>query len=198
MSILPVLLTLMVGVQAASATALTFKVLAASKQCFHEDIEANKKATVQFVVVAGGASGVVMTLKGPKDETLYEGSKNRFDMVTILATVNGTYTACVSNELPILEHKLVYMNFEVREKKSPPRLGESDNTMRDIESSLERVRRELNAIVDYQTHHRLRETHGRKLAEHLNLHVFIASVVETFLLLIIFCGRCIFVKMLFD
>ncbi|XP_077553667.1 transmembrane emp24 domain-containing protein 7-like [Haemaphysalis longicornis] len=197
MSILPVLLALTVGVQAASAAALTFKVPAASTECFHEDIEANKKATVQFGVAAGEASGVVMTLKGPKDETLYQGSNNRFDMVTILANVTGTYTACVSNEFSILEHKLVYMNFEVREK-SPPRLGESDNTMRDIELSLEKVRRELNAIVDYQTHHRLRETHGRKLAEHLNQHVFVASIVETMIILIIFCGRCISVKMLFN
>ncbi|KAH9369911.1 hypothetical protein HPB48_013916 [Haemaphysalis longicornis] len=47
-----VVLTLAVGVQAAVATALTFKVPAASKQCFHEDIEVNKKASVHF----GGCS----------------------------------------------------------------------------------------------------------------------------------------------
>ncbi|KAH9369916.1 hypothetical protein HPB48_000489 [Haemaphysalis longicornis] len=198
MSILLVVFTLALGVQAASAAALTFKVPAASKQCFHEDIEANKNATVQFVVVAGGASDVVMTLKGPNDETIYRGWKNHFDTATILANVTGTYTACFSNEFSILEPKLVFMNFQVREKKSPPRLGESDNTMRGIESSLEKVRGELDAIVDHQTHHRLREAHGRKLAEHLNQHVLVASIVETLIVLIIFYASCIAVKMLFN
>lgn len=37
-----------------------------------------------------------------------------------------------------------------------------------LESSAQQIHENLNSVIDYQTHHRLREAQGRKRAEDLN------------------------------
>lgn len=58
-----------------------------------------------------------------------------------------------------------------------------------MESSAEEVHKHLNSILDYQTHHRLREAQGRKRAEDLNTRVLLWSIMETLTILIISVGQ---------
>ncbi|KAH9369918.1 hypothetical protein HPB48_000491 [Haemaphysalis longicornis] len=189
-------LTLATALQSAFATELTFKVPSSSKECFHEDIVANEQTTVKFVVVSGGHSDVTMTLKGPNDETIYQGFKKQFDMVTLIPNVTGTYTACFSNEFSLFFNKRVYMSFQVGEK-SPQRPGEKYAAMHDVESSLEKMREKLDAIIDYQTQHRLQEAHGRRIALRLNQFVPFSSCVQTVEILTFFWTRSHAIKRLF-
>ena len=48
-----------------------------------------------------------------------------------------------------------------------------------MESSAQEIHENLNAVIDYQTHHRLRETQGRHRAEELNERIMIWSVFVT-------------------
>ncbi|KAH9369910.1 hypothetical protein HPB48_013915 [Haemaphysalis longicornis] len=111
-----------------------------------------------------------MTLKGSNDETLYQASKKQFGMVTLTPIATGTYTACFSNEFSVVSGKRVYMSFQVGEKPPQPH-DEKDAATHGVESSLVKLRDTLDAIVDQQTLHRLREVQGRKVAELLNAHV---------------------------
>lgn len=58
-----------------------------------------------------------------------------------------------------------------------------------MESSAEEVHKHLNSILDYQTHHRLREAQARKRAEDLNIRVLLWSIMETLTILIISVGQ---------
>lgn len=48
-----------------------------------------------------------------------------------------------------------------------------------MESSSKEIHENLNSILDYQTHHRLREAQGRKFAEDLNERALYWSIFET-------------------
>ena len=48
-----------------------------------------------------------------------------------------------------------------------------------MESSSHALHENLNKVIDYQTHHRLRESQGRKRSEDLNERVFLWAVGET-------------------
>ena len=48
-----------------------------------------------------------------------------------------------------------------------------------MESASQEIHEGLNAVIDYQTHHRLRETQGRHRAEELNERIMIWSVFVT-------------------
>lgn len=48
-----------------------------------------------------------------------------------------------------------------------------------MESSAQEIHENLNAVIDYQTHHRLRETQGRHRAEELNERIMVWSVFVT-------------------
>lgn len=67
-----------------------------------------------------------------------------------------------------------------------------------MESSAQQIHENLNSIIDYQTHHRLREAQGRKRAEDLNERVFYWSVFETMAILIITVGQVLVLKNFFS
>lgn len=59
------------------------------------------------------------------------------------------------------------------------------------------VHKNLNSILDYQTHHRLREAQGRKRAEDLNSRVLLWSIVETITILTISVGEVCILRTFF-
>jgi protein ERP2 len=66
-----------------------------------------------------------------------------------------------------------------------------------MESSAQEIHKSLNSIIDYQTHHRLREAQGRKRAEDLNERVMWWSILETLAVLIITVGQVFVLKNFF-
>lgn len=54
-----------------------------------------------------------------------------------------------------------------------------------MESSAQEIHQSLKAVGDYQTHHRLRETQGRKFAEDLNERTLYWSLFETAAMILI-------------
>lgn len=67
-----------------------------------------------------------------------------------------------------------------------------------MESSSHTLHENLNKVVDYQTHHRLRESQGRKRAEDLNERVFLWSVGEAIAIIVIGIGQVVILKNLFS
>jgi protein ERP2 len=66
-----------------------------------------------------------------------------------------------------------------------------------MESSAQEIHKSLSSIIDYQTHHRLREAQGRKRAEDLNERVMWWSILETLAVLIITVGQVFVLKNFF-
>lgn len=53
-------------------------------------------------------------------------------------------------------------------------------------------------MMDYQRHNRVKETHGRKRAEHLNYMVLLWSSVVTISILLVSVVQVLILKKLFD
>lgn len=66
-----------------------------------------------------------------------------------------------------------------------------------MESSSQKIHEDLNSVIDFQTHHRLREAQGRKRAEELNERVLMWAFGETFGILIITIGQVMILKNFF-
>lgn len=66
-----------------------------------------------------------------------------------------------------------------------------------MESSSQKIHEDLNSVIDYQTHHRLREAQSRKRAEDLNERVLFWAVGETLGILVIAVGQVMVLKNFF-
>lgn len=66
-----------------------------------------------------------------------------------------------------------------------------------METSSQEVHKSLIGVIDYQTHHRLREAQGRKRAEDLNERVLWWSIMETVFILITSLGQVYILKNFF-
>ncbi|KAF7385873.1 hypothetical protein HZH66_011715 [Vespula vulgaris] len=150
---------------------LSFELSDNAKECFYQEIEKNVSSTLEFQVVTGGQYDVDVTLEAPNKEIIYKQVKTQFDSHPFVPTMSGVYKVCFSNEFSTFSHKLVYMDFQVGNELPLPGLGEHVTVMTQMESSAQVVHENLNNILDYQTHHRLREAQGRKRAEDLNERV---------------------------
>lgn len=181
------------------AIELTFELPDNARQCFHEEISKATKCTVEFQVVTGGHYDVDMTLEGPNSQILYNGVKKQYDSFTWTTDQPGVYTVCFSNEFSTFSHKLVYMDFQVGDDDDDlPGINKQVTAMTQMETSSATIHENLNTVLDYQTHHRLREAQGRKRAEDLNERVFYWSVGETVVILFIGIGQVFVLKSLFS
>jgi len=187
-----------VVVGSTDAVELTFELPDNAKECFFEVIEKGTEATLEFQVVTGGHYDVDVTLTGPRKNVMYKEVKKQYDSHTFTADMTGEYKACFSNEFSTFSHKLVYIDFQVGEEDPLPGVGEHLTAMTQMESSSQEVHENLNAIIDYQTHHRLRETAGRKSAEGLNERVMIWSAFVTIAILFVGFGQVFVLKSFFS
>lgn len=176
---------------------LTFELADNAKECFYEEIKANQTATLEFQVVTGGQYDVDVSLANPKGEILYQQVKAQFDSHLFTATVSGTYVACFSNEFSTFSHKLVYMDFQIGEDAPLFNLEEHATALTQLETATQEIHKSLNSILDYQTHHRLREAQGRKRAEDINERVLWWSIVETFGILVISIAQVLVLRNFF-
>jgi protein ERP2 len=176
---------------------LTFELPDNAKECFYQDIKKNVSSTLEFQVVTGGQYDVDVTLEAPNKEIIYRQTKAQFDSYNFVPKMTGIYVACFSNEFSTFSHKLVYMDFQVGDEQPLPGLGEHVTVMTQMESSTQEIHKSLNSIIDYQTHHRLREAQGRKRAEDLNERVMWWSILETLAVLIITVGQVLVLKNFF-
>ncbi|XP_058788901.1 transmembrane emp24 domain-containing protein 7 [Phymastichus coffea] len=181
----------------AGGVELTFELPDNAKECFYQPIEKNVTSTLEFQVVTGGQYDVDVTLESPTNEIIYKQIKTQFDSHTFTPTVSGVYKACFSNEFSTFSHKLVYMDFQVGDELPLPGLGEHVTVMTQMESSAQEIHKNLNSILDYQTHHRLREAQGRKRAEDLNERVLWWSILETLAIVITSFGQVLILKNFF-
>lgn len=147
--------------------------------------------------MTGGHYDVDVILTGPRKNVMYKEVKKQYDSHTFTADMTGEYKACFSNEFSTFSHKLVYIDFQVGEEDPLPGVGEHLTAMTQMESSSQEVHENLNAIIDYQTHHRLRETAGRKSAEGLNERVMIWSAFVTIAILFVGFGQVFVLKSFF-
>ena len=80
----------------------------------------------------------------------------------------------------------MYLDFQAGEE--PPILatmGKEHTALTQIETSASNIHEALKVVIDYQTHHRLREMTGREEAEYLNERVQYWSIGQTVLIVLI-------------
>lgn len=89
------------------------------------------------------------------------------------------------------------MDFQVGDEKPLPGIDEHATVLTQLEASSQEIHKSLNSVLDYQTHHRLREAKGRKRAEDLNERVLWWSVIETSAILCIGIGQILVLRNFF-
>jgi len=197
LSSIHLLLSLILYVGKSAAVELTFELPDSAKECFHEIIEKDVESTLEFQVVTGGHYDVDVVLTDPTRKVLYKQVKKQYDSYTFKAEKTGEYVACFSNEFSTFSHKLVYIDFQVGDEDPLPGLGGVAGPLTQMESSAQEIHENLNAVIDYQTHHRLRETQGRHRAEELNERIMIWSVFVTVAIFSVGFGQVYVLKSFF-
>jgi len=190
-------LTVLLHLGGVNSVELTFELPDSAKECFHEIIEKDTESTLEFQVVTGGHYDVDVILTDPMRKVLYKQVKKQYDSFTWTAEKTGEFVACFSNEFSTFSHKLVYIDFQVGDEDPLPGLEAATGPLTQMESSAQEIHENLNAVIDYQTHHRLRETQGRHRAEELNERIMIWSVFVTVAIFSVGFGQVFVLKSFF-
>ena len=63
-----------------------------------------------------------------------------------------------------------------------------------MEAAAVTIHEALKVVIDYQTHHRLRESQGRAFAEHINEGVQFWSIGQSIVVLLVGVGQVVVLK----
>ncbi|XP_074661094.1 transmembrane emp24 domain-containing protein 3-like [Tubulanus polymorphus] len=193
-----VTVSLLVLVSVVYAGELTFELPDNAKQCFHEDLDAGVKATIEFQVITGGNYDVDMELFSPSGQILYRDQKKQYDSFTWTTAEKGTFKFCFSNEFSTFTHKTVYFDFQHgSEKPLLPDMAQHATAMTQMESSSVAIHEAMKVVIDYQTHHRLREATGRVFAEDLHDRIQWWSIGESVIVLLVGIGQVLVLRSFF-
>jgi len=170
----------------ASLVELTFELSDNAKECFHEEILDDTKCTLEFQVVTGGHYDVDVMMKDPSGNVIYDEKKKQYDSHTFTAKAKGEYMFCFSNEFSSFSHKTVYFDFQSGEEAPLTEgIGSHHKALTQIETAAVQIHESMKVIIDYQTHHRLREATSRDMAEYLNERVQYWSLGQAVVILVI-------------
>merc|ERR1719219_1371372 len=107
-------------------------------------------------------------MRAPDGEILYDEKKKQYDSHQFTAKKAGEYEFCFDNAFSSFSHKVVYFDFQVGDEPPMiPALGNHHGALTRMESSSVSIHEALKVVLDYQTHHRLREATSRANAEYL-------------------------------
>jgi len=177
---------LVLFVAACKAVELTFELEDNARQCFYENIKKGTKCTLEFQVITGGHYDVDLVLEDPKGTILYNEQKKQYDSHHFTTELDGDYKFCFSNEFSTFSHKTVYFDFQVGDEAPLNKdVGAHHTALTQLETSAVTVHESLKVVIDYQTHHKLRETTGRDMAEYLNERVFYWSLGQAVTIVVI-------------
>ncbi|CAF0748194.1 unnamed protein product, partial [Didymodactylos carnosus] len=141
---------------------------------------------MQKNVITGGNYDVDLVLRSPSGKVLYQDQKKQYDNVEKTAEEDGAYEFCFSNEFSTFTHKVIYIDWRVdgdpehEIAAASPHVAEGALTM--IETKVQGIHESLKSVIDYQTHHRLREATGRVRAEDLKERVQMWSMGQFILI----------------
>jgi len=180
---------------------LTFELPDNENMCFHEHVDKGEQATFEFQVITGGNYDVDLEIKAPNNQVLYKDIKKQYDSFTWTADYKGVHSFCFSNEFSTFTHKIVYFDLQVGDERpvvdEMGNLEDHQTAMTLMETSSVNVFESLKAVLDFQTHHRLREAQGRGFAEDLNERVFMWSIGESVIVILIGIGQILVLRSFF-
>ena len=180
------------------AIELTIELPDRREQCFSEQISQNTECALEFQVIAGGKYDIDVYLFDPDSTELYSEKRKEYGLFTFTTQSTGEYTFCFSNEFSTVTHKLVYFEFTAGEQPiDPAGTGEKHTALTHMETKAVSIHNALNMIVDYQTHHRIRESHGRRMAERVNERVLWWSLLETGIIVLISVSQILVLRWFF-
>jgi protein ERP2 len=176
----------------------TFELPDNEKMCFHEVLKKDVKCVLEFQVITGGNYDVDLEIMAPGKEILYKEMKKQYDNFKWTTKVEGEFSFCFSNEFSTFTHKLVYFDFQAGDD-DPVRkaVGEHASVLTQMETSSAVIHDSMKTVIDYQTHHRLREAQGEVFAWALNSWVLRWSVGQTMMILAVGIGQVLVLRSFF-
>eukprot|EP00128_Syssomonas_multiformis_P009945 Colp12_sorted_trinity150504_noHs@29162 len=182
----------------ASGLELTFEMEPSATQCFKEHAKEGTSVTLEYQVVLGGKLDIDVTVTSPTGSVLLKDQRKNYDSYTWKAETTGDFEFCFSNEFSTFTHKTVYFDLQVGEHEPlSPQMEEQDTALTLIETSTVTIHERLEKIIDFQTHHRMREAVGRERAEDLNERVQFWSLGQTIIIVGVSFGQVYMVRQLF-
>ncbi|XP_071788738.1 transmembrane emp24 domain-containing protein 7-like [Asterias amurensis] len=180
------------------ATELTFELPDNAKQCFYEEVDKGVKCTLEFQVVTGGKYDVDVTLSDVDEKQfLYKERRKQYDTFNFTPKEKKVFKFCFSNEFSTFAHKVVYFDFVVGDEDALRGIGDHATALTQLETACVSIRDSLKEVIDYQTHHRLREFSGRSRADHLNQRIQWWSAGVFIVILIVGTGQVIVLRSFF-
>lgn len=196
------LLSIVYLFERAAGVELTFELPDKEEHCFYEEVKEGVQFMLEFQVVEGGKTDVDCKIQDPKQRVLYEVKRKSYDTYQTVTKVGGEYKICFSNQFSTFTHKVVYFDLQVGEDNPSDQLfpdqEPKSTAFKQTEQSTVNIYERLRSIIDYQTHHRLKEVGERHFAEGLRDRVQLWSALQFVIMMTVSVVQVLIVRSFFN
>jgi len=175
---------------------MMFKVEPKTEDCFYENYPANTKVDVEWAVLDGGLLDIEIRIYQGEtkiySKLFFQGrEEGKFAMTT---STEGPIGICFNNEMSRFTVKTC--TFSITDSIAPEQVKTSDLSV--FEQAIQRVERGFDVIEQEQRYYRVREHSHRNTAESTNSRVYIWSLIESVILLLMSLCQIWYLRRMFD
>ncbi|KAI9473990.1 MAG: emp24/gp25L/p24 family/GOLD-domain-containing protein [Benjaminiella poitrasii] len=197
------LVAFLVGPKATNATALTYELAANEEACFYIWADKpGKKVGFYFAVQQGGAFDIDYEVKGPQEDSILKGEKERQGDFVFTANQVGEYAFCFSNDMSTFAEKLVDFEITVEHEVRPDFVlkkdGGNDQQLTEMEETLFRLSGTLTHIARTQKYFRTRENRNSATVESTENRIFWFAFLESAAIVSMACLQVFVIKSFFN
>ncbi|KAK4230431.1 emp24/gp25L/p24 family/GOLD-domain-containing protein [Podospora fimiseda] len=171
----------------ATATALTYQLLAHEKACFYtQTTHKDEKVAFYFAVQSGGSFDIDYEVTGPNGKYIMDGQKERQGDFVFTATEIGEYKFCFNNEMSTFAEKFVDFEIAVENEARvslPSKQGASPEQTSTLEESLFKLSGQLSTITRNQKYFRTRENRNFSTVRSTENRIVNFSIVQILLII---------------
>lgn len=163
------------------------------EECFHERLQKGTKIKFTFEVLDGGSLDVDLAIKDPNNYIIHSEQRHSSGRYTIEANQDGPHTYCFGNKMSSLATKIVMFNVEFTDvkKESDQEHDKLNDMVTELTGLVTGVKHEMDFLA-------ARDTLHRRISEHTNSRVYVWTIVEVLISLVVTAGQLYYLKNFFE
>lgn len=162
------------------------------EECYHERLQKGTKIKFTFEVLDGGSLDVDLTIKDPNNYVIHSEQRHSSGRYTIEANQDGPHTYCFGNKMSSFATKIVMFNVEFDVKKES---DQEHDRLSDMVTELTGLVTGVKHEMDFLA---ARDTLHRRINEQINNRVFVWTIFEVLLTLIVTSGQLYYLRNFFE
>lgn len=182
---------------ASQVSALSIMIQSSGEECFFDTAQRGEKVYGSFLVYAGGALDIDVSIDGPDGRTVYSEERLQEQSFSFIAMDSGMYKLCFSNTKSTVTTKMISFNLQVGNSIADHEIAKEEH-LTPLENSVILLAQSSKNIKDELRYLKVRDRASRRTNDSTHSRVIWTNIIEMLILVGVSLGKLYYIRTLFQ